>query len=442
MTTLRPTLAATLLALFSPSPALAQQEAGLILRDRRTPVVDVVERARPAVVSIDSSVRQSSLFGVFEQPVSGTGVVIYEDGTIVTNYHVVSNDGRLAKEILVRFDEADDETVYPGRVISTVREEDLALIKIEGNAPFPTIAMSDDEPMLGETVVAIGNAVGQTHTVSTGIISGLHRDLPVRQNDLHFKSLLQTDAAINPGNSGGPLLDINGQLIGINTAITRGAENVGFAIPVARVRWVLANQLLSLEQARSYLGYEIDDETFLVTEVASTGPADLAGLEPGDRVVAFDGKPFDSAEAYSRLLLAVEPGSRVEVAVERAGERRSLDVDAWNPIDGTIHRRLGISVRRILWGASRRPYLQLTGVDPNGPAGRIGLQAGDLIGAIRPRGYRSYLVQRAQDLFLLVSKLDSGTPVEFEIWRDDNGDGSYDRGSRSSELYAGTLRVL
>ena len=425
------------------APRLALPQEGLRpMHDRRTAVVDVIENARPAVVSIDATNRVRGAWGVFDLPVSGTGVVIYEDGTIVTNYHVVeAQEGTLAQEILVRFDEADDETVYQGRVISAVKAEDLALVKIEGPAPFPTIAMSDDEPLLGETVVAIGNAVGQTHTVSTGIISGLHRNLSVPERALHFESLLQTDAAINPGNSGGPLLDINGQLVGINTAISRGAENIGFAIPVARVRSVLANQLLSLDQARSYLGYEVADEGFLVTKVAPLGPAALAGLAVGDRLLEIDGKAIQDQEVYGRSILSAEPGRRLELVVNRGGRRERLGIEPWTQVEGAIHDRLGVSVRRIVLGRSITPYLQLTSVDPDGPAGRIGLQEGDLIAALRPEGYRSHLVRSSRELAILVHRLDPGTQVEIEVWRDDNGNGRYERTNDASELYSGSLRL-
>ena len=118
--------------------------------------------------------------------------------------------------------------------------------------------------MPGERVIAIGNPYGQSHTVSTGIISGLHRDVPIPDQGLHFRDLIQTAASINLGNSGGPLLNIYGELIGINTVISAGAENIGFAIPVARVKFVLSNYLLDLRVARSYLGAEFDVDRQLV----------------------------------------------------------------------------------------------------------------------------------------------------------------------------------
>jgi S1-C subfamily serine protease len=433
------------LPLFTPGEIALGQDDGFQIEEakiarRRTPVVEVVERARPAIVSIDCNVRRD-VWGIFNMPVSGTGVVLYEEGIIVTNNHVIAPGGRVASEILVRFDEADDETVYKGRVISTEPLEDLALVKIEGDAPFPTIQMSTSDPMLGEMVVAIGNAVGQTHTVSTGIISGLHRDLSVRENNLRFKSLIQTDAAINPGNSGGPLLDINGDLIGINTAITRGAENIGFAIPVARVRSVLATHLLAPSQARSYLGYVEDEETFVVRSVLEEGPAELAGLRPGDRLVAFDGKRIEGPESYGLLRLSIQADQEVRLTVERDGRELELDLESWSVVDGAIHRRMGVTVRPIQLGRSFYRYLQLATVAPDGPAGRIGLQPGDVIAAVRPDGRRSTRLERAHDLAMLVARLEPDTTMDIEVWRDDDGDGSFERNADVSELYSGALRL-
>ncbi len=413
---------------------------------RRTPVVEVVERARPAVVSIDSNIprRFVNWWGetFFQsQSVSGTGVVIYEEGYIVTNNHVVAAGDQRASRITVRFDEADDDQLYEAQVISTVPEEDLALIKIEGNHPFPTIPLSDYEPLLGETVIAIGNAVGQTHTVSEGIISGLHRDIVVSdgERNLRFKSLIQTDAAINPGNSGGPLLDINGELVGINTAMRQMAENVGFAIPVARVRWALSNHLLSPSQASSYLGCTIDEQTFEVRGVVPGGPAALAGLRAGDRLLEMDGRELTDAETFGLVRLTIQSGEKVPVKFLRGANRREASLEPWNAVDGVIHERLGARTEQISFGRNYRPHVQFSWVDPAGPAGRIGLAEGDVIAAVRPQGWQRYRVDRPGDLALLLSRLKPEAPMEIEIWRDDDRDGSLERNNEVSELYNATL---
>lgn len=424
------------------TPALAQDlgsERPDIQR-RRTPIVEVVERARPAVVSIDCNT--GGTWSAFETPVSGTGAVLYEQGIIVTNFHVIAPNNRIASRIEVRFDQDDDAKVYLGRVISSLRAEDLALVKIDGDHPFPTIEMSDEAPILGETVVAIGNAVGLSHTVSSGIISGLHRNLSMPSNGLHFKSLIQTDAAINEGNSGGPLLDITGKLVGINTAITRNAENIGYAIPVARVKSVLEEHLLDPSQARAYLGMTVDEESLRVTQVLPLGPAANAGLQVGDRIRSISGQEVSDSEAYKLARLSISPGFDVEIEVERDGDRRTLTLPAWDLYAGTIHRRLGVLVRPVFLGRWRERYLQFAAVDPTGPAGRIGLQEGDVLAAMKTVASRfPARFERAEDLAFLLATLQPGDEVDVEVFRDDDGDGVFERNAEVSELYSGTLEL-
>ena len=427
-------LLAPLLALAVPlSTAPAQDVAQL---RRRTPVVEVIESARPAVVSIQSNVRRNR-WSPFRQSsdVAGTGVVIYEDGYIVTNNHVIQG----ASKITVRFDEADDASVYEARLVSRVPEEDLALLKIDGDRPFPTIPMTADEPLLGEPVVAIGNALGHTHTVSTGIISGLHRDITA--SGLRFTNLIQTDASINPGNSGGPLININGELIGINTAMSGAAENIGFAIPVSRVKWVLSEHLLSLSQAPSWLGFEVDLQSFTVSHVEPGGPADDAGLRAGDRIVTVNGERFEDEEAYRLLRLSIQPRQEVRLGVQRDGRPWQARLSAWNRVDGLIYQHLGITVELIHLGRYYTPYLQVDFVHPSGPAADLGLAAGDVIAAVRPEGWRAKKLKSVADLAWLVSTLERGTDVELDIWRDDDQDGIYERDGRVSELYHGTLEL-
>ncbi len=450
MSAMRTPLRAAFLALLAPAPWAQGLEKrppeDPSLERRRSAVVEVVERSRPAVVSIDSNIprRVVNWWGetFFQnQSVSGTGVVIYEEGYIVTNNHVVAAADQRASRITVRFDEADDDQVYEATVISTVAEEDLALIKIEGAHSFPTIPLSDSEPLLGETVVAIGNAVGQTHTVSEGIISGLHRDITVSdgERNLHFTSLIQTDAAINPGNSGGPLLNINGELVGINTAMRQMAENVGFAIPVARIRWVLSNHLLSPSQARSYLGCTIDERDFEVSTIVPGGPADLAGLRAGDRLLEMAGRQLSDEETFGLVRLTIQSGEKVPVRFLRDASRKEASLEPWNVVDGVVHERLGARVEQVYFGRNYRPHIQFSWVDPDGPAGRIGLVSGDVMAAVRPSGWQRYRVDRPADLALLLSRLGAESPLDIEVWRDDDRDGSLEHNNEVSERYGGTL---
>ncbi|MCA8964260.1 MAG: PDZ domain-containing protein, partial [Planctomycetes bacterium] len=147
----------------------------------------------------------------------------------------------------------------------------------------------------------------------------------IQASGLTFQNLIQTDASINPGNSGGPLLDINGELIGINTAMNLQAENIGFAIPVARVRTVLREYLI---QADTWLGFDVDPTSFVVRDVTPNGPAQSAGLAVGDRLVELAGRAIASDEDYHVARLGIQPHQRVELAVERQGEREPLEIEA------------------------------------------------------------------------------------------------------------------
>src|SRR5688572_13899084 len=338
---------ATLLAHLVPAGGLSENSQGEQLKaapaqsegedPRRTPVVEVIERVKPAVVSISTNVqRQATDFFsgrslVFDTPgASGTGVMIYPDGFLITNDHVVAG----ATEIKVRFDPDDDPRVYDAQLVSRNSREDLALLKIVGDGPFQTVRLCESEPILGEPVIAIGNAFGHSHTVSTGIVSGLHRGVSTSEGR-QFENLIQTDASINPGNSGGPLLNITGELIGINSAMQGQAENIGFAIPVGRVRKVLSEQLLSPSLAQAWVGFELDESSLVVQSVAADGPADAAGLERGDRLLSLNGTALvgpdgRALDVYRRLRQALQPATTVPLEVQRGKQRKHLELVAWN----------------------------------------------------------------------------------------------------------------
>jgi serine protease Do len=446
---LHPGVCPALVAALSPLLARAQP-AALRPQDelpdpRRTPVVEVIQRVKPAVVSISSDKRvisYSPFFGrqVENDRVVGTGVVIFEDGYIITNNHVVDD----ATGIRVTFDETDDSHVYEGRVLSQVPEEDLALIKIDGTEPFHTVPLCESDPILGEPVIAIGNAFGHSHTVSTGIVSGLHREVRTPEG-LVFSNLIQTDASINRGNSGGPLLNILGELIGINTAMNTVAENIGFAIPVSRVRRVLSDQLLSPSKASSWLGFDVDPASFEVTRVFPGGPAEEVGLLRGDRLRALAGHLLTSEEDYRRVRLSIQPGKEVALTVLRGGGERRLSLMAWNQVDGLLFERLGLTLDVVRFGARFEPYLRVVAVQPDGPAGTLELRTGDLLFTIRKRGWRQKRwFQRPEDLAYLVSGLLPGTELELEVARDEDGDGIFfeiDQVTRETELYEGVLTL-
>ncbi len=418
--------------------ALAQAPDAAELRSRRvTPIVRVYQQAAPAVCFIQSSgVRTEPVqdfFGrIFQEKrrfgVSGSGVVIRKEGFIITNYHVV----RDAKEILVSFGSEYDDATYKASVISYVEKEDLALIKIQRDRDFETIPLgTSDDLMPGETAIAIGNPYGQTISVNAGIISGLHRNVPIPQPPdgriIEFPEMIQTDAAINSGNSGGPLLNINGELIGINTAMNNQAQNIGFAIPVDRVRSVLENQLLSPETAPAWLGFEIEPGDHLcVARVVPGSPAAKAGLKPGDCIVAVAGEKVVNQDEYRLARVNLAPLQAAELQVESKGTRRRVKLEPWDREDGILFERFGA---RIDTQAMRQGvWVRVREVRPGGPAAVLGLQPGDLIDALKPRsGSRlsAQYVNNPESLAGLVSELPKGTEIDMDVLRDDNRDGNY-----------------
>src|SRR5262249_26959304 len=214
-------------------------------KPRRTPVVDAVERVRAAVVNIHSerTVQGPIPEELFSTAPSqnrvngmGTGIIIDPRGYIITNHHVVEDVSLLRVRL-------SDGTTSSARVVARDGEADLALLKIDVSRPLPTMPLgAAGDLMVGETVIAIGNAYGYEHTVTVGVVSALKRDVTLNK-DISYKALIQTDASINPGNSGGPLVNMHGELVGVNVAIRAGAQGIGFAIPVDSMLRVAADML-------------------------------------------------------------------------------------------------------------------------------------------------------------------------------------------------------
>ena len=390
---------------------------------RVTPESMVVKHASPAVVFIetDQIVESRDFFGRLmrrEASGSGSGFVLNEEGFIVTNNHVISN----AQGIQVSFAAGVDEAKYTADVVSTVPEEDLALLKLrnpEGKA-FPTVPMgTSSDLMIGEKVVAIGNPYGHTHTVSTGIISGLHRNVQIANPRLTFNDLIQTDASINFGNSGGPLMNINGELIGINTAVNSQAENIGFAIPVDRVMLVLKEQLLKPAAYNAWLGFSVLDDSPEVGAVSPHSPASEAGVKPGDVVIAINGQEVQDMNSFRFQRLEVQAGQDVQVTVRRGRKEREFSLRSWDWVDGLLYEDLGLTVERYV--AGRRPYVQINRVRPDGPADQIGLAPGDIVDGVKPtegRLSRAWRVFERDSFASLIQALEPGTALEIDVYRD------------------------
>jgi len=320
---------------------LAQPTAGRDLKPlspeekraiRRNAVVEVFDSAKDAVVNISSTriiqMRSRSLFDeFFDFPANarvrrfkrtsvGSGFVLHRDGYIVTNAHVVS---RTAERKVIFADKRE----FDAELIAIDEQRDLAVLKIETDKPLKPLALgTSGDLMQGETVVAIGNPLGYQHTVTRGVVSATNRKLEF-DNGHEFTDLIQTDASINPGNSGGPLLNILGELIGINTAIRGDAQNIGFAIPVDQLRAVLP-ELLDVERRyRIVTGLKVKMQRgATISEVKPGSPAAQAKLEVGDKIVSIDGERIASDIDYHISLLGGTPGRILEVKVQRGEETK------------------------------------------------------------------------------------------------------------------------
>ncbi len=398
---------------------------------RRTPVVDVFERTRDAVVNIAASqvLETTSPFGLFDDVFGrpfgdsraeryrrtslGSGAVIHPDGYVVTNAHVVVR----AAEIKVIF---ADKSEHAAEKVAADENHDLAVLKIEADHPLPAITLGrSDDLMIGETVIAIGNPLGYQHTVTTGIVSATERDLTVSEN-LVYEDLIQTDASINRGNSGGPLLNVLGELIGINTAIRGDAQNIGFAIPVDRLRELLPDMLSTERLRRLTVGLKFS-RGYDVTVVSVAPPSDKAGIEVGDEVLGIDGAPVEQdLDIYVRLLRAREAQPmRFELKRQERRFTATVAVAAIPIPDGRrlLEERFGMSVRQITEREARELDLKeglivVTEVASGSPAARLDITPGLIIVQIG-----KYYPTGLDDVGLLLENVHRGDKVLFKFWR-------------------------
>ena len=385
---------------------------------RRDAVVAAVEKAAPAVVNISTErivVRRYSdpffgfrddlfdrMFDDFFAPPGrryrtqslGSGVLIHRDGYILTNQHVV----RRASGIRVT---SADGREFEARLVGVDTGLDLALLKIDADAPLPWLPFAPTHDIyLGEVVIALGNPFGLENTVSVGRVS--HRGRQLREgNQLLFEDVVQIDAAINPGNSGGPLVDVAGDLVGINTAILAHSQGIGFALPLREVEPVIARLLAPERVGETWEGIRFDDGAAgaVVAEVEAGSPAEDAGLRAGDRVVETDGTPVTRALEHRFAVLGRTAGDAVGVLVDRDGtvERREI---VFRPLERArperlAQRRLGISVQPMTaalgeaLGLGVAEGVLVSDVEGEGPAAAAGLETGMMIVEAGGRAIRS-----------------------------------------------------
>ena len=334
----------------------------------------------------------------FKQRSLGTGFIIDKEGFILTNNHVVEGTDAITVTLA-------DKREFVAKIIGRDPKTDLALIRIQSDQALPALTLGDSDKLeVGDWVMAIGNPYGLGHTVTAGIVSAKYRQIGAGTYD----NFIQTDASINPGNSGGPLLDITGEVIGVNTAIfsqSGGSVGIGFAIPINMAKDLLP-QLKKGKVVRGWLGVVIQQVTSelkdklklstekgaLVADVVEGGPADKAGIERGDVIVTFDGKDVSESDDLPYIVASTPIGKTVTVEVIRKGQRKSIQVEIGElaeeekpQVASEARPNLGLTVREITpelarnFGLSETSGVVIVEVQPNSPAQEAGLAPGDLI---------------------------------------------------------------
>ncbi len=394
---------------------------------RITPVVKAVQNVGPAVVNITTATRIqgrggrmddlfSPLFQEFfnlplphmqerEYESLGSGVII--DGKralVLTNAHVISGAGSIKARL-------SDGREFSAELVGAGPDFDLAVLQLKDAKDLPEAEMGDSGDLfIGETVIAIGNPYGFNHTVTTGVISAVNRS--VRTDQGVYSDFVQTDAAINPGNSGGPLVNLLGQVIGINTAIHARAEGIGFAIPVNKAKRVVAQLLDKGSVSPVWLGLVGQDldqrlagyfgldrlQGMLITEVYPDTPAAGAGLQTGDLLLSINGVPIEDKTHYLHLLRNYVQGQPLRLALLRRDRRLEIEVAA-----GAFGTETALSLAAGRWGfvpgdkALRRGGLTVDRVVTGSPAHNLGLEPGDVLLAIH-----DIRMQRPEDFILAV----------------------------------------
>jgi serine protease Do len=378
-------LLAVLVSVSSPLPSSAAES-------RRTAIVRAIESQRDSVVNIHGQKLVSgpdSDAGADLRRVNGmgTGVVIDARGYIVTNYHVVEGVRRIEVTL------ASGRTTS-ARLVSHDPRTDLAVIKVDSESPLPVIAIgTSSDIMIGETVLALGNAYGYEHTVTRGIVSALHRNVEVSRTQ-RYDDLIQTDASINPGNSGGPLLNINGEMIGVNVAVRAGAQGIGFAIPVDRVLQIVT-ELMSVERVdRTWHGIVAkgDGQRGVIVEaVHRESPAESVGVKAGDRITRIGDLPVTSQLDVERALIGHKAGDSVPLTVAGSDGERRIDLSLAAarrqslPVEERCWQEMGLRLQSVPAAKVQklqsryRGGLLVTEVRGDGPACDQGIREGDIL---------------------------------------------------------------
>ena len=420
--------------------------------ERRTPVVAAAEKSRGAVVNVSAEemvrvrvptpgadmgqLLYEEFFGKprfrsgYAVTSLGSGVIVSPDGHVLTNAHVVERGARFRVQLL-------DGRELPARVLGTDPASDLAVLRVETKERLPFLpAGRSDDLMIGETVIAIGNPFGLAHTVTTGVVSALHRKVGDPRRQLF--DMVQTDASINPGNSGGPLVNIQGQLIGVNTAIIGDrSAGIGFAIPIDRALRVAEDLIRHGEVREGFTGVAVRDQPVKsdriggdrvrvqVSAVEAGSPAAAAGVRKGDLVESVADAPVESAAEYRFRVRDVPVGGTVRLGLARGKERlqvsvRTVDLSPERAEQQILQRTgLALGEEKVRGGA----VVVIRTVRRGSPAAETGLQAGDWIREVNSLEISSLAewrkaaaqARRTGQLVLLVQRGFAAERVAFDV---------------------------
>jgi len=409
-----------------------------VLEDLQDEITSLVEKVSPSVVTIFVIKEQKDIFPIPQIPFDfpfrfnkpfirkertlGSGVIVkyYEDkeiAYILTNAHVVKN----AVRIIVKLDKYTEKK---GEIVGIDTKTDIAVVKIptKGVENFEKRLAklgNSDELKVGQIVFAIGNPYGLERTVTMGVISALRRSIGITQ----YENFIQTDAAINPGNSGGPLVNIEGEVIGINTAIIAGAQGLGFAIPINLAKWVMEQIIAHGRVIRGWLGVMIQNitpdiaealeirEGVLIAQVVPGSPAEKAGIKVGDIIIEVNGKKIKDVRDLQFTIMKIKPGTKVTITVLRDGKKLKLKAligeypeDKAEIKGKATPENLGLLLRDLTLKEKQEldvPYgVLVEGIYPNSPAEYSGIQPGDVILKVNNHPIRS-----VEEFFSLINKL-------------------------------------
>ena len=426
--------------------------------NRETAVVKAVRQVSPAVVNISSAYevrKRTSPFSGFglnpffdeffrdffdprferrQQNTSlGSGVIIDgEKGLILTNAHVIQKAGTI-KVVL------QDEREFEARIVGADPDSDLAVLKIDSKDRLPAIKMGNSEDlMIGETVIAIGNPFGFSHTVTTGVISAVNRS--IRAQDRVYHDFIQIDASINPGNSGGPLLNINGDLIGINTAIYAKAQGIGFAIPIDKARKIISDLIQYGEVIQAWIGITVQnmDESLarylevpgnkglVIKTVEPKSPAKEGGMQESDIILSIDDKKITSIDDYKSVTKSIAAGDTLQAMLWRNGKKQTVVINTkvypLELAEDLAFRLLGIEVedltnkKRKAYRINAREGVVISKIKKNSYLDHIGAQPGDVI-----RQIDDYTIQTSEDFKKAVIKSRRKNTIVLLLLRGEQG---------------------